>query len=285
MRIPNLPKPTTGIAVFTIAILLVVAGGFSVYVKPDSDASGNFAKILPYPAALVGPRIVLSDTILSETKTVQTFATKTGQGVPAPSELRRQILDQKIETALARNELARRNQYVTPAMVDAQYAKLTSENEGEEQVEKVLQDLYGIGPKEFKKMIADRLALDLVRENLLSAVFVRHILVAEEGLANDVVKQIREGKDFAEAAKTFSKDSASKDKGGELGWVYRGQLATSVEEAAFKANIGEVQNPVKTDLGWEIIQVSDRRGSIDKSYETWLSDAKKETKIVILLRR
>lgn len=285
MRLPPLPRLRPKAVVPLVFVLLIGLGGFFVYAKSDASAAIRAASLLPYPAALVGARVILAEQILKEARMVQTFSGKTGQAVPESKELRGEILDQKIESALARNELARHNLFVSPALVDGQYLKLAGEHGGTQQIEKILRDLYGIGPGQFKEMIADRLSIDLVREKLLVAVFVRHILVAEEGVANDVVRELREGKDFGEAAKTYSKDAASKDNGGELGWLYRGQLPAPVEEVAFSANVGGVSNPVQTDLGWEIVLISDRRGSIDASYEQWLSDEKKATKTIILLRR
>lgn len=285
MRFPRFPRWSPKVFAPSAVLILLVVGALLVYGKPESSAAQSAAKLFPYPAALVGPRIVLAKSIFLEVGMVQTFSEKTGQAVPPPGELRSQVLEKKIEIALAKNELASKNEFVSWQLVNAQVERLSAEQGGVPQVEKVLRDLYGVGIREFRTMVAEQLAFDLLRDRLLSSVSVRHILVAEEGEANDIVKQLNEGKDFAELAKTYSKDAASKDNGGDLGWVYRGQFQGALEEAVFGAELGQVAGPIQTDLGWEIIRVDDKRGVIDKSYEVWLSDAKSSTKTFILLRR
>lgn len=84
-----------------------------------------------------------------------------------------------------------------------------------------------------------------------------HILVEEEELANKIMKEIEEGKDFAEAAVEYS-NCPSKEKGGSLGQFSRGQMVPEFEEAAFNANLGEVTGPVKSQFGFHVIRVDEK---------------------------
>jgi len=75
----------------------------------------------------------------------------------------------------------------------------------------------------------------------------------------DIIKQLREGADFAELAKEYSEDKSNADKGGDLGFVAKGSMVKPFEDAAFGAKIGEIVGPVLTPFGLHILQVSARR--------------------------
>ena len=64
--------------------------------------------------------------------------------------------------------------------------------------------------------------------------------------------------DFAELAKKYSEDGSAPN-GGELGWMGPGDLVPEFEQAMNRLQIGEVSNPVKTEFGWHLIQVLERR--------------------------
>ena len=75
----------------------------------------------------------------------------------------------------------------------------------------------------------------------------------------DIIKQLREGADFAELAKEYSEDKSNAEKGGDLGFVAKGSMVKPFEEAAFGAKIGEIVGPVQTPYGLHILQVSARK--------------------------
>ncbi len=87
----------------------------------------------------------------------------------------------------------------------------------------------------------------------------RHILVETEDLAKELKKKVDEGGDFAALAKEHSKDPGTKDDGGMLGYFSQGQMVPQFEQAAFAVEKGKVSNPVKSQFGWHIIKVEDRR--------------------------
>jgi parvulin-like peptidyl-prolyl isomerase len=76
--------------------------------------------------------------------------------------------------------------------------------------------------------------------------------------AEEVLKRVRAGEDFAKLAKEFSTDG-SKDKGGDLGWFARGAMVPEFEEAAFKLKPGEVSDLVQTKFGYHIIKLDERK--------------------------
>ena len=86
----------------------------------------------------------------------------------------------------------------------------------------------------------------------------RHILVETEDEAKTVLAELKNGKDFAELAKSKSKDPGSAD-GGDLGYFTKDQMVPEFSEVAFKLDKGALSDPVKSQFGWHIIKVEDKR--------------------------
>lgn len=88
---------------------------------------------------------------------------------------------------------------------------------------------------------------------------VSHILVTDKKTADSIKKKLNQGKSFADLAKEYSTDEASKIAGGEIGYIMKGQLVPEFEDKALAMKIGEVSNPVQTQFGWHLIKVLDKR--------------------------
>ena len=95
---------------------------------------------------------------------------------------------------------------------------------------------------------------------------VRHILLKTTGMdakqeaavkakADDVVKQLRAGANFADMVKKYSEDPGSAAKGGEYDGVVKGQMVPEFEKAAFSLKVNEISDPIKTTYGYHILQV------------------------------
>jgi len=98
-------------------------------------------------------------------------------------------------------------------------------------------------------------------------VAARHILVETEEKAKELLAKIKAGGDFAAIAKENSTDTGSKEQGGLLGYFGRGQMVPEFEKAAFTMTKGQVSEPVKTNFGWHIIKVEDRRRKPPPSFD------------------
>ncbi|MEA1871731.1 MAG: peptidylprolyl isomerase [Candidatus Bipolaricaulota bacterium] len=85
-----------------------------------------------------------------------------------------------------------------------------------------------------------------------------HILVDDEETANEVLDKLNNGGDFAELAKEYS-TCPSAEGGGDLDWFSRGRMVPEFEEAAFALQVGEMSGIVKTEFGYHIIMVTDRK--------------------------
>lgn len=77
--------------------------------------------------------------------------------------------------------------------------------------------------------------------------------------AEDVLKRVKAGEDFAELAKKYSADKLSAEKGGELDYMAKANLVAPYADAAFSLKKGETSDLVKSEFGYHIIQVLDRR--------------------------
>jgi parvulin-like peptidyl-prolyl isomerase len=77
--------------------------------------------------------------------------------------------------------------------------------------------------------------------------------------AEDILKRVRAGEDFAALAKEFSEDPGSRAQGGDLGWFGRGVMVKEFEDAAFALKEGEVSGVVESPFGYHIIKVEERR--------------------------
>jgi peptidyl-prolyl cis-trans isomerase C len=86
----------------------------------------------------------------------------------------------------------------------------------------------------------------------------RHILVDSEDEAKTLLDQIKGGADFATLAKEKSKDPGAAE-GGDLGYFTKDQMVPEFADVAFKMYPGQLSNPVKTQFGWHIIKLEDKR--------------------------
>jgi peptidyl-prolyl cis-trans isomerase C len=97
-------------------------------------------------------------------------------------------------------------------------------------------------------------------------VHARHILVASEDEAKAIEAELKKGADFATLAKQKSKDPGAAE-GGDLGYFTKDQMVPEFAEVAFKLEKGQISDPVKTQFGWHIIKVEDKRIKPTPSYD------------------
>lgn len=85
-----------------------------------------------------------------------------------------------------------------------------------------------------------------------------HILVDTEEEAISLKEEILSGKAFEDVAAENSLCPSAAD-GGDLGYFGRGQMVSEFENAAFDLNVGEISDPVRTNFGWHLILVTDKK--------------------------
>src|SRR5262249_1703291 len=102
-----------------------------------------------------------------------------------------------------------------------------------------------------------------------------HILLKTEGKddaavkkqAEDLIAQIKAGKDFATLAKQYSEDDASKATGGDLDYFEHGRMVPEFETAAFAMQPGQISDPVKTQYGYHIIKLVDKKPAVTRTLD------------------
>lgn len=107
-----------------------------------------------------------------------------------------------------------------------------------------------------------------------------HILVDTEEEAKNIISEIKEeGLDFKEAAKKYSK-CPSNANGGDLGYFSRGKMVPEFETAAFELNKEEISQPVKTQFGYHIILVTDKKEASESTLEEVRGELERQITII-----
>ncbi|WP_342507222.1 peptidylprolyl isomerase [Sporosarcina sp. FSL K6-2383] len=206
-----------------------------------------------------------------------------------------QALDIMIEDKVIAMELKKEKVTVSDEEVEAELATQIESVGGEEAFAAALEQ-GGITEKEFKDSITEYLSIrevvepriditdedtkayfDENKESLSTEdqVEASHILVEDEATAKEIAKKLANGEDFATLAKEHSTDTGSAEKGGELGYFSHGKMVAEFEEEAFSMEIDAISEPVKTEHGYHIIHVTDKKAAKEAVYEDSKEDIEK----------
>ncbi|MDR6554231.1 peptidylprolyl isomerase [Paenibacillus qinlingensis] len=230
-----------------------------------------------------------------------------------------QTLDSMITEELISQESKKAGVQITDADITAEIQTIKDSYGTEDEFTQALTN-YGMTIEDLKKNMQSQVMLKKILEpqvtitddeikkyydeNLESLkvpaqVKASHISVATEAEAEAIIAKLKGGGDFAAIAKESSTDAATKDKGGDLGYISAGQGDPVFEAAAFALETGGVSSAVQTASGYDVIKVTehkaastptlaDKTESIKKSLvdqkistlsQTWLEQKKTEAKI------
>ena len=117
--------------------------------------------------------------------------------------------------------------------------------------------------EEAMKKVYDEAAKQIEGEQEVHA---RHILVETEDEAKAIVAELKKGADFAELAKKKSKDPGASD-GGDLGFFTKDQMVPEFSSVAFSLEPGQISDPVKSQFGWHVIKVEEKRARKAPDFE------------------
>jgi len=282
-------------AILTVLILLYLAGGiyFGLRIykdKASTPAVKISAYFYPFPAAFVGGKTVWASDYYRQLTYIEHFSNKTKQAVPDQKTLRQQIIDQLAENEILEFQTLRYNLRVTNKDVNSAYQKIVDQSGGASEVRKVLNELYGMNEREFKVLVRQQVVKEKIRNELIAQIKIAHIFTKDENRAKEVAEKAKKGDNFAELAKQYSEDTRSRDAGGDLGFISKGQLVADnqpmpeFDAAIFKAGKGDIVGPIKTSAGFEIAKVGERKGLIFENFNTWLEGLKKQSKIWRFIR-
>ncbi|HVW76306.1 MAG TPA: peptidyl-prolyl cis-trans isomerase [Alloacidobacterium sp.] len=223
--------------------------------------------------------VTVSDQQVREAYTQQATKIKFDYAVISSDDLRKTInpTDAELQTFFKQN--AARYAKAIPEARKIQYIAFTTANlpNGAPQVtDAEVQQYYNQHQKDYQ--VEDQ-------------VKVRHILIkadqnadaktdaAARQKAEDILKQLRNGGNFAELAKKYSDDPGSKDQGGELGFIKHGVTVPEFDKAAFALQPGQISDLVRTKFGYHIIQTEEKQTAHTRSL-----DEVKQSIVAVLTR-
>lgn len=224
-------------------------------------------------------------------------STPRATGTPAPTLTRTPGPSPTVTSTMAPTATATAGPSPTPLPTPTPYTQAAFQADVSEYLTSLEAD--GIAEADFRAQYESQLyrsRLDQAFQAEVSReqeqVHARHILVADEASAADILKLVTAGsKTWEDSAAVLSLDTANKDQGGDLGWFGRGAMVQPFEEAAFAAAVGEIVGPVQTDFGWHLIQVlgHEMRTLDESAFEAarqsalprWLSDTRAGPAVVI----
>lgn len=200
------------------------------------------------------------------------------------------LINEKIIALEAKKEKVK----ITDEEIDKEFDKFVEQNGGKDAFKAALEQ-SGTTEDEFKESIVQYLStrklieprIKITDEDIKAAfeenkeafnqeeeVEASHILVEDEETAKEVEKKIKDGGDFAKLAAEYSIDEANKDQGGELGFFLHGDMVPEFSDAAFKMNVDEVSGPIKTENGYHIVKVTDKKEAKEATFEDHKDDVK-----------
>jgi len=184
-----------------------------------------------------------------------------GAGYNTP-EGRKIVLEQLVNKQLFLAE-ARKNFYEGDPKFKADLAKVKDEMLANFAIEKAIASIK-VTDDEVRKFYDEHKAEFRAGESVEAS----HILVDDEAKANEILSDIKAGKvTFEDAAKANS-SCPSGEKGGALGEFTRGQMVPEFENAAFEMNVGDLsEKPVKTQFGYHLIKVTNKKEASEIPYE------------------
>ena len=226
------------------------------------------------------------------------------------------VLDTLITNKIVELEAKKQNITVTDEDIQAEYDELVDSYGGEDAIQAVY-EANGLTEEAVKKNIwtyqltknVIAASLDITDEEIKQyfednkdlygqeeQVVASHILLEDEEAAKKVLAKVKAGEDFAELAKEYSTDTATKEDGGDLGYISRNEMDEAFEEAAFALEKGAVSEIVETDDGYHIIKVTNKvpaeeavfeevkeevyadllESRVSEEYATWVTEKQEE---------
>lgn len=206
-----------------------------------------------------------------------------------PDKVRRQFqqgyLSQIVRRKIMRPLAEERGLEVGRSEVDESLEAIKADFPSDQEFEAAL-DQQGLSPGQLPELVRDQLTEEALREDLRAEIEpsdddlqsfydenidrynqtkASHILLEKRGQAEGVASELQGAKPnqidklFAQQARKLSQDPGSGKKGGDLGYFGAGQLVPEFEQAAEELELGEVSDPVKSEFGFHIIRLTDRR--------------------------
>jgi parvulin-like peptidyl-prolyl isomerase len=271
------------VSVFLIAALLALLAGCGS--KPLAEVNGKQISQAQFDTRLAQMKLMY------EQNYGMTFDGEEGQELLAA--LKGEVVQQMIEEQLLLQEAKKEGLPVSSKEVSDRVQQDQDALGGEAQFTQYLKERMQMSKKEYSQLWHDQLLIRKLADKVTADIKVtpaevekyyednkemfvtpeqvkaRHILLKTEKEAEDVIKELSEGADFAKLAESKSIDETAKDNKGELGYFdQNANLVPEFKTAAFDLETGTISpQPVKTEFGYHVIQVTDRKPAAQQSFE------------------
>lgn len=238
-----------------LAAVVGIAGGVALLAACGSQ-----------PAARVNGEAISRAELQREIGRMMGVAGAGGQGMPqgeAPG-LRAGMLDRLISLRLMRQQAKQEGISVSERDIDDRVTRIVADAGGKDQLVQVLQT-EGFTGLAFRQAIQDLVLSERLSEKHVPALAtieerrVRHVLVQTADQARAARQRLAGGATWEKVAAEMSADPGSKGRGGDLGFIQRGQTVPAFDQAAFSLPLNQLSEPVQTDFGFHILQVTDTR--------------------------
>jgi peptidyl-prolyl cis-trans isomerase C len=268
---------------------------------PGGSAPPAPAAIKPVPAVLPDPIARVNGETITKAEleaAVRSVEQQNGKSVPPErrDEIYRGVLDNLVSIRVLRQEVTERHMTASDADIDAHISQLRKQFPSEAAFKQAMAQQH-ISQQKLRDdarmdLLVNRLVEGEVNAKLsvtpgdISAFYEKntdkftqsesvhasHILIivppgadaaakaAAKARAEEALKAVRSGQDFAAVARQYSQDGSAQ-RGGDLGFVPRGQTAPAFETAAFALKVGQVSDIVESPFGYHVIKVAERRPS------------------------
>ncbi|MEK9156410.1 MAG: peptidylprolyl isomerase [Patescibacteria group bacterium] len=274
------------VLVFVVAVIEVVFAVLIYGYHKDDRFTRLAARFIPYPAVVYNHKVITYSQYLAERDYIYHFYKATEQENVSLAEIDKQILDHLAENSLLEFQAWRLGVKVANEEVNQTVDAIVDQNGGQEKVEKVLQDLYGLDLRSFRRLVKNQVLREKINNEVIARVTVRHILIRvnredPEDKVNEakakidgLLGEIKNGADFAEVAEKNSEDIGSNEQGGEIEPFAKDEMVTEFSDTAFATPVGEISEPIRSDFGWHIIKVESKTGKVEQRFTDWLDEMK-----------
>ena len=255
-----------GIVALLISFLIIIASGVYFF-KLNDNFTKKITKVIPFPAALIktecGWEMISYNTFINNTETLSYFYQRRKEEnpdifVPSQEEIKRNVLEKNMINKIAQCLAQKEGIKVTQGEVDQEMEKIIIQIGSIDKAKEVIHDLYKWDIEDFKNQVLSPYILKTKLQVLINKDEEINKSIKEK--AEMVLKQVKENpKKFSLFAQEYSEDFATKQLGGDLNWVKKGQLPPELETAAFNLKVGTTSDLITSNDGYHILKILDKK--------------------------
>ncbi|MFA5995714.1 MAG: peptidylprolyl isomerase [Patescibacteria group bacterium] len=252
---------------------VILYGGY-----PANGLTNVITQRIAYPAAIVGKQRITYHDYVADVNQIEQMNKRVagdpslanGVTLPTRAELAESELDRLIDKAVLEQTAQRLGVTVTAAEVDTAFTdEVMSQSQTDEAtINQTLQELYGWTITDFKTNVLQELVLRQKVNNHLLTNDKAALSAGPQQTINDIAQQLtQDSNKFVDLAKQYSEDG-TKDLGGDLDWIKKGDTVPAFEAAAFAlTEPNQISPVVETEFGFHLIQLIEKKAATDTEPE------------------